>query len=409
MLTLLMVTIATQIQAPSILLVEGTLGRDWALRDLLRTAGYRLFSVGSGEAVAERYAVVRPDLILMEAQVSGIDAIETCRHLQNRHGEACAPILFMSGKAVFGDAPGGFPAGVIGVLPEHLMPEAVLAHIGAYLEGRRWATRQQALLDELRGIIEEKDKQLSMCAHDLRNPLASVCGIAEFLLEPSIGPLNSEQRELVDSIREAGESMLKLVNRLLDLSIVEAGKLKLELVPSSLREFAKRAVFLAAVVGASKGIGIVMQPETSPEPLLMIDVMRIREVVDNLLSNAVKFSPPNTSVRVTIETLPAAAAEQSAVWVRFSVRDQGPGVPEAERDLLFRDFSRLSTCPTAGEKSTGLGLSICRKIIDLHGGTIGAVNHPEGGCVFSFCLPACPSSGEANPAPANGGLNTFAL
>lgn len=380
-----MATVATQVQTQSILLVENERSRDWAFLETLRTAGYCVHPVNRGEAV-EEYAARHPDLVLLD--VHGIGGLEIFRRLRDAHGEGCAPVIFMHGGADIADNFSDFPAGVVDFLPEPFVVEEALVHIRAHLESRRYAMRQQALVAELSGVIAARDKLLSMCAHDLLNPLSSVCGLAEFLLEPSIGSLNPRQTELVDSIRDACQSLLKLVNQLFDVSVLESGKLRLELVPASLRDFTKRAVFLAAVVAVRKGIHIVLQPPVSDEPVLMIDTTRIREVVDNLLSNAIKYSPPGSCISVAIESLPASP--ETGPCVRFSVRDQGPGVPVAERDRLFREFSRLSACTTSGEKSTGLGLAICRKIIDLHGGSIGAVNHPEGGCVFSFVLPVLP-------------------
>ena len=96
--------------------------------------------------------------------------------------------------------------------------------------------------------------------------------------------------------------------------------------------------------------------------VLSLDPAKMKQVVDNLLSNAVKFSPPGSLIRVYVRSEPAAGTGS------FSVRDQGPGIPEGERDRLFKDFGRLSSQPTAGEKSTGLGLAICRKIVERHGG-----------------------------------------
>src|SRR4029079_9481353 len=98
--------------------------------------------------------------------------------------------------------------------------------------------------------------------------------------------------------------------------------------------------------------------------------------IDNLLSNAVKYSPPGSTVTALVR------AEPERGYFSFSVRDQGPGIPENERDKLFKDFGRLSAKPTGGEKSTGLGLAICRKIVEAHGGTISAENLPDRGCEF---------------------------
>ena len=110
-----------------------------------------------------------------------------------------------------------------------------------------------------------------------------------------------------------------------------------------------------------------------------LDPNKIRQVVDNLLSNAVKFSPPGSLI--TVE-LGATAGGHT-----IAVRDQGPGIPESERDVLFKDFGRTSVKPTGGEKSTGLGLAICRKIVDAHHGTISAENLPTRGCVFRVTFP----------------------
>lgn len=114
----------------------------------------------------------------------------------------------------------------------------------------------------------------------------------------------------------------------------------------------------------------------------MIDGAKIRQVIDNLISNAAKFSPPRSIITVELHT---------GIGRRgFSVKDQGPGIPKSEKDNLFKDFGRLSVKPTGGEKSTGLGLAICRRIIDAHGGMISAENLPGLGCEFLVMLP-CPA------------------
>ena len=113
--------------------------------------------------------------------------------------------------------------------------------------------------------------------------------------------------------------------------------------------------------------------------MVEVDRNKIRQVVDNLISNAVKYSPRGSIVTVLIHSDESIAG--------FSVRDSGPGVPDSERHKLFKDFGRLSALPTGGEKSTGLGLAICRKIVEAHNGTIGVDNVPGGGAVFFVNLP----------------------
>lgn len=389
------------ISAPTILIVEDDRDTVWALKELLKAAGYVIYSATSGEEALVEYAAQRPDLVLMDVVLPGMDGITTCRELHRRHGDGCAPIMLMSGGEDLTRDGGDFPAGAVDFLTKPFQARDALVHIRAHLEGRRYAMRQQVLAAELSRVGAAKDKLLCMCAHDLRNPLSSVRGLAEFLLEPSIGPLNAEQVKLVEAIREASQSMLDLVNELLDVSVIEAGQLRLNRVPVSLREIARSAVCLATIVADRKGTRIVLHPATASEPLLMLDPTRMREVVDNLLSNAIKYSPPGSVVGVGIESL--GAGGDGGPCVRLSVRDQGPGIPDGERARLFRDFGRLSTRPTNGEKSIGLGLAICRKVMDAHGGRIEAVNQPEGGCVFSVTLPAVAAdpAGDTRTRPAD--------
>jgi two-component system, sensor histidine kinase and response regulator len=344
------------------------------LEGILKREGYTLFSTETAEEALGVYPSYKPDLVLLDVMLPGIDGFETCRRLRTTYGDDCAPILFITAKAESEDVVAGFNAGGADYLPKPFRAKEALVRIRTHLERRFYGA-------QLRAANEAKNKFLGMCAHDLRNPLASIRGLAEFLHEPSIGPLNAEQADIVASIHGASQAMLDLVNELLDITTIEAGELRLALTPAPLRELADKAIRLASIEAARKGTRIELDP-SSACALVPVDAARIRQVIDNLLSNAVKYSPPGSHVSVRVEQVgsPAPAAV-------LSVRDQGPGIPESERGRLFQDFGRLSVKPTGGEKSTGLGLAICRKIVEAHHGRIEAVNQPAGGCVFSFYLP----------------------
>ena len=172
--------------------------------------------------------------------------------------------------------------------------------------------------------------------------------------------------------------MLLLVNELLDVATIEAGELKIAPEPSDVVELVEKAVYLSNIEASKKQTRIVFSSREQPVRC-KFDPHKIRQVVNNLLSNAVKYSPPGSTIGVEL-----GASDAS---VTIAVRDQGPGIPESERHKLFKDFGRTSVMPTGGEKSTGLGLAICRKIIDAHHGTITAENLPERGCVFRVILP----------------------
>lgn len=353
------------------------------LSGILKSEGYVLAEVDSGERALEVYATFRPDLVLLDVMMAGIDGFETCRRLKREFGEKSAPVIFITARSESDDVVEGLGAGGADYLPKPFKPKEVLARIRSHLQNQILSEQQQQLVDQLSKANAAKNRFLGMAAHDLRNPLASIRGLAEFLNEGAVGPLTPDQRDLVETIHSASQSMLEMVNELLDVATIESGELKLHLESSNLGELVGRCVGMINMEAAKKQTQVEYLP---PEPAvsLVIDAAKIKQVIDNLLSNAVKYSPPGSVITAIV----SPGAEPG--YCSFAVRDQGPGIPDNERDRLFKDFGRLSIQPTGGEKSTGLGLAICRKIVEAHRGRIVAENLPGRGCEFRVTLPPQP-------------------
>jgi signal transduction histidine kinase len=351
------------------------------LGGILRTERYDLTLAESGEAALESYALQRPDLVLLDVMLPGMDGFEICRRLKATYGPDSAPVIFITAKVESDDVIQGLAAGGVDYLPKPFKPREVVARIRTHLHSRLLVERQKQLVDQLSKANESKNRFLGMAAHDLRNPLASIRGLAEFLADGTVGQLSQEQLDLVSTIHAASQSMLDLVNELLDLATIEAGELKLTLEPHDIAALLEKSVFLNNIEAAKKHTKVMLSKiDHRVKP--RIDQAKIRQVADNLISNAIKFSPPGSAVTVEVNIGPGECG--------FSVKDQGPGIPDSERDKLFKNFGKLSAKPTAGEKSTGLGLAICRKIVDAHAGSIIAKNLPERGCEFRVTLP-CPT------------------
>jgi signal transduction histidine kinase len=309
----------------------------------------------------------------------GIDGFETCRRLKQEFGDRCAPVIFITAKSESDDVVQGFAAGGVDYLPKPFRAKEVAARIRLHLQNRALIEEQRLLVGELSHANAAKNQLLGMAAHDLRNPLASVRALAGFLQEASTGPLNSDQQDLVGTILEASQSMLDLVNELLDTSVLESGEVAIQLQEASLAELLDKEIRLHNINAAGKGTRIELAAGLPLPPSLRFDPAKIRQVVGNLLSNACKFSPPNSLITVATGLRPG--------FCTVAVRDQGPGIPENEQHKLFQDFGRTSVRPTAGEKSTGLGLAICRRIMLAHGGTISVESCPGQGSIFEFTLP----------------------
>jgi signal transduction histidine kinase len=244
-----------------------------------------------------------------------------------------------------------------------------------------------ALNQKLRSVNEtltkvnaEKDRYLGIAAHDLRNPLSSMRALSEIMIET---PLEADQqREFLDTIHRTSDEMLGLVNDLLDTSVIESGKLDLRRSEQDMAKLVQRR--LRHLEPQARGKKIDLNVDLDCAGKASIDPARFGQVIDNLVSNAIKFSPAETTIHIALRS--------SGGTFSFSVQDQGPGIAEADRKLLFRSFQKLSARPTGGEKSTGLGLAIVKKIVDSHGGTIDVESPAEGGTRFLVTVPLTPTS-----------------
>ncbi len=350
------------------------------LGGILKSEGYVLAEADSGERALELYITFKPDLVLLDVMMAGIDGFEVCRRLKRDHGDKCAPVIFITAKSESDDVVEGLGAGGVDYLPKPFKPKEVLARIRSHLQNQILSEQQKLLVEQLSKANSAKNRFLGMAAHDLRNPLASIRGLSEFLIDGAVGPLTPDQVDLIQTIHGASQSMLEMVNELLDVATIESGELKLHLEPHNLSELVGKSVVLTNMEAAKKKTQVAFDA-AAVSVSLTIDSAKMKQVIDNLLTNAVKFSPPGSTVTAAVQANPATGT------CSLSVRDQGPGIPENERDKLFKDFSRLSIKPTGGEKSTGLGLAICRKIVEAHHGTIVAENLPGRGCEFRVTLP----------------------
>lgn len=351
------------------------------LTSILSPEGYELRAAHSGEEALEIYEDFKPDLVLLDVVMPGINGFDTCRTLKTRHGDMLAPVIFITAKSQSDDIVEGLAAGGVDYLPKPFKAREALARLRTHLQNRLLNEQQRQLVTQLSAANTAKNKLLGMVAHDLRNPLASIRGLADFLADGTVGPLSADQLDLVKTIQDTSHSMLSMVNELLDLSVIESGELKIHPEHRFIAELLNKSVYLNNINAAKKGSRIELADLDAGVELL-IDADKVKQVVDNLLSNAIKFSPPNSVISVNTET--------SDAYYSILVRDQGPGIPENERHKLFKDFSQTSVKPTAGEKSTGLGLAICKRIMESHGGSIGAESAPTGGSIFKITFPLSP-------------------
>lgn len=243
---------------------------------------------------------------------------------------------------------------------------------------------------QLLRLNEEKNGFIGMAAHDLRNPLGVILGYSDFLLMTHRNSLGKSEIEIIDMIKQSSKFMLSLINDLLDISTIESGKLSLDLKSTDLSRLGASNVGLNMVLASQKGMTLSF--ESDPHvPRVEVDARKVEQVMNNLISNAINYSPPNTTihVRVTRPVAPAASggAPVAGREVLISVQDQGPGIAPEDIEKLFRPFGRARSVSTGGERSTGLGLAIARRIVEGHGGRIWVESELHRGSTFFVAFP----------------------
>ncbi|MDP2965868.1 MAG: ATP-binding protein, partial [Pelolinea sp.] len=225
---------------------------------------------------------------------------------------------------------------------------------------------------QLENLNQMKNKFLGICAHDLRNPLSSIMGYSELILDDNQVTLSEDHTMCIGRIHSSALRMLEMVNTLLDVSVIESGHLELHLSKGAVKPLLEEHIQISRLLADKKNITIHSSLHDTPD--ISFDKDRISQVFDNIISNAIKYSPQGSSIYVSLDSTNG--------YVRVSVRDEGPGISREEQGKLFHEFQRLSSKPTGGEKSTGLGLAIVKKIIDYHKGKIEVESQPGKGSTF---------------------------
>ncbi|PKN92391.1 MAG: two-component hybrid sensor and regulator [Chloroflexi bacterium HGW-Chloroflexi-6] len=236
---------------------------------------------------------------------------------------------------------------------------------------------------ELERLNQEKNRFLGMAAHDLRNPLQSILAHSAFLLDEDPVALGADYHKFMEVIFASTEFMARLVDDLLDVVKIESGRLQLDYSAVDLVALVTRNVVLNRVLAAKKQVEIELITETLPTA--MLDSVKIEQVLNNLLGNAVKFSEPGSKVTVCL-------VGQIENFV-MSIKDEGAGMSPDEQSQLFKPF-QPGSAGTWGEKSTGLGLMIVKRVVEGHAGKIWLKSSPGRGTTFFISIPLQPKGQE---------------
>jgi signal transduction histidine kinase/ActR/RegA family two-component response regulator len=255
--------------------------------------------------------------------------------------------------------------------------------------------------EELRRLDQLKSEFLAMVSHELRTPLTAIIGYSRLLTRQVHGALSPRQLEHHEAIFRSAQRLSDLINDLLDVSRLEAGRVELDPRPSRVRQIVDQVTAVVAVAAQTKQIRIE-NAVPADLPLVSADPSRLQQILVNLVGNGVKFSPPGSLVRVS------AGRQRDQVWV--AVEDQGVGIPRSELMRIWDPFYQVEAPMQRRHGGSGLGLAIVRRLVELHGGVVRAESEGENqGSRFTFTLPlaVAPAAGETSPPPEPGVIEPF--
>lgn len=236
---------------------------------------------------------------------------------------------------------------------------------------------QMKQFDQIQESLELKNHFLGMAAHDIRSPVSNIYSFCELIIRGSIGGMTPAQEKVIYNMRDMTTHTLGLLNDLLDISAIEHGSLNLQQKISPLMLLLRQHVEMQKLYAVGKNIELIL--EVHPDVMINCDISRFGQVIDNLLSNAIKYSFQGSRVWAR------GFHRNKETWIE--VQDEGQGLSREDCERLFRPFERLQSKPTAGERSTGLGLVIARKIVDAHGGWMECESELGKGTTFRIRLP----------------------
>lgn len=250
-----------------------------------------------------------------------------------------------------------------------------------YEAGRKKAAESEIEKEAAEAASKAKSEFLAHMSHELRTPLNSILGFSELLRDNPANIIDAAaQNKYAGIIYESGHHILSLINDVLDLAKIEAGKMELYYERFAARELIEGSLALFLESAATRGITINTDMDKAPD-MIEGDKIRIKQVLFNLLSNAMKFTPDGGSIDVCARTTDSG-------FIEFSVTDTGIGISVSGQEKLFQPFRQLDSPDAAKVAGTGLGLSICKNIVELHGGRIWIESEVGKGSRFSFTIPA---------------------
>jgi two-component system sensor histidine kinase/response regulator len=369
-----------QLNHGTILAVDDTLQNLQLVGEILETNGYQVILAMDGEQALKVLAEQEVDLVLLDIVMPEMDGFEVCRRIKANPATQEIPVIFLTVHGDIDSVLTGFRLGAVDYVTKPVHKAELLARVQTHLELRNAHKHLTKQNEELLKLHSERTEFLGIAAHGMKNPLTGIRLSAE-LINRFVEREPLEKEKIVKNVRQIivlSDRMLSTVKNCLEADEWEKGNVLLHLEMVNVVTLMQDVLDRFYLQAEAKDI--TLQPYLPEMPLIVdIDKNAFGEIVENLVSNALKYSPHGKYVWISLSA--------SYAGLRVLVKDEGPGISEEDRKRMFGKYARLTAQPTGGEHSTGLGLSIVKKMVDALQGKIWCESEVGSGATFIVELP----------------------
>ena len=376
----------------SVLVVDDNPTNLSVLVNLLRDGGMRVLVATDGESAIEQINYIKPDLILLDVMMPGIDGFETCKRLKANQDTTKIPIIFMTAISETVDKVRGFTLGAVDYVTKPFEHEEVLVRIRTHLT----LAKQQEIIEaqnvKLQTEISDRKRAeealtvfLHAVSHDLRNPVTGLLMVLDNLAKTASPESDIRlPQATLERMRQSGDRQLTLINSLLESRVNDVHGMIIDRQSVSIEKVIQSAIADLQPLVEKEASAINLQIPLNLAPI-SCDASQVCRVFQNLIANAIKHNPPSLQITISVEMVEM----NDKLAMLCVVADNGVGITSAQSDHLFELYTQAQTHNQLNRRSLslGLGLYICRQIVQAHGGAIGATGEANIGSRFWFTLP----------------------
>jgi signal transduction histidine kinase/HPt (histidine-containing phosphotransfer) domain-containing protein len=385
----------------TVLLIDDNKVTRTLLATVLEQADYKVALAESAEEARRLLRALTPDIFLLDVMIRGMNGYSFCRSLKKKPKYQDIPVIFLTALSQQPDIVKGFDAGGQDYIIKPFNQQELLARVRTHIQLHDTLLENKRLGRLALDASRSKSEFLASMSHEIRTPLNSIIGMAEVLAETT---LSEEQLEYVRIFRSAGESLLEIINDILDLSKIEAGQTELEAIDFDLPTLLESVHTIVSLRADEQETKISTHIDSNVPFYLNGDPTRLRQILLNLVGNAVKFTEKG-QVEIKIKT--TSSLGHPGQELLFSIKDNGIGIPAEKQQMIFDSFTQADSLTTRKYGGTGLGLTICQKLLHIMRGHIWLTSKPGKGSTFFFTIPCRPAlsprpeidtNSEAQPA-----------